>query len=98
MTTTAYLPGRVLFKGTCSVTGRPHSVSARCSLAHARVSLTKGYPTLSDLAWISEDRYRAAQSLRQKRSRIRAARQEVDEATAAGFLASVDQLRRAGLL
>ena len=98
MTATPYLAGRVLFKGTCSVTGRPDSIAARCSLPHARASIRKGYPTLSDTVWIAEDRYRAAQQLRLKRNRIQAALREVDAATDAGFLASVDQLRRAGLL
>lgn len=93
-----FMPGAVLFKGTCSITGRPHSITSYCSMAHAKANLRKGYPTLVDAALTSQFRYAAAQAIRQKRERKKAALREVEETIAAGDYCSFDQFRRAGLL
>jgi len=98
MTIHHYFTGGVLFRGICRITGRPISEVSRCSMAHARASLVKQYPTLADAAIISEMRYNSAQRIRRKRAELRAARIDVEAAIDAGYFPSISQLRKAQLL
>jgi len=93
-----YIAGGVLFSGVCTITGRPVSEVSRCSFAHARAATVKNYPTVADAAIISEMRYKQATRLRQARQSRRAAIAEIEDCVSDGYLCTIQQFRRAGLI
>lgn len=68
-----FLAGHVLIEGTCPITGKRTAETARCSLAHAQaVIVSSEEPSAQGIAWIAEDRFKAAQAIRKDRSAKRA--------------------------